>query len=102
MYDRPANLADWLAMRVVGDGLQAQTWESLVEAMVQESGGTAHGTVQSEEKDLGEDQAARVEDWVKAVIADRKRSQHPAPGAPRKEQERPGTASRSFGAEATL
>lgn len=102
VYDRPANLADWLAMRVVGDGLQAQTWESLVDAMVQESGGAAHGTVQSEEEDLGEDQAARVEDWVKAVIAERKLAEHPAPGAPRKERGRSGTASRSAEAEATL
>lgn len=90
VYDRPANLADWLAMRLVGDGLQAQTWESLVGAMVQESGGTAYGTVESEEDDLDGDQAGQVEDWVKTLIADRKRSQHRASGPPRREHGKGG------------
>ena len=101
VYDRPSNLADWLVMRTVGDGLQAQTWESLVEAMVLESGGTAHGTLQSDEEDLDDEQAGRVEDWLKTLIADRKRAQHSA-APPRREHGRQGTANRGGGAEATL
>jgi nucleoside-diphosphate-sugar epimerase len=77
VIDRPANLADWLVMRAVGDGLQGQTWESVVEAMVAESGGDAVGPVQHEEEDLDEDQAEKFDDWLKQLIADRKRSQHP-------------------------
>ncbi len=103
VYDRPANIADWLAMRTVGDGLQAQTWESLVEAMIRESGGTALSGVQSHVEDLDEDQAGRVEDWLKALIAERKRGQHAAgAGAPRREQAKPASAGRAAGAEATI
>ena len=101
VYDRPANLADWLAMRTVGDGLQKQTWESLVEAMVGESGGTAVGTVQTEETDLDAEQAERVEDWLKALIAERKLAQHSAT-AGRRDQARSRPAERAEGAEATL
>ena len=101
VYDRPANLADWLAMRTVGDGLQKQTWESLVEAMVRESGGTAVGAVQTEETDLEADQAERVEDWLKALIAERKLSQHTA-AMGKREQGKPKPMGRPEGAEATL
>ena len=101
VYDRPANLADWLAMRTVGDGLQKQTWESLVEAMVQESGGRAVSPVQAEETDLDEAQAERVEDWLKALIAERKLAQNSAATAKR-EQGRSRPTGRAEGAEATL
>ena len=99
VYDRPASLADWLAMRTVGDGLQNQTWESLVEAMVTESGGALVGSVQSEETDLEEHQAERVEDWLKALIAERKLSQHAA--SARRDQGKSQTSAWSEGAEAT-
>lgn len=101
VYDRPANLADWLAMRTLGDGIQKQTWESLVDAMVQESGGTATGPVQTEETDLDDEQAERIEDWLKAMIAERKLSQHSADTG-RKEQARARPAARPEEAEATL
>ncbi len=88
VYDRPANLADWLAMRVVGDQLQGQTWESVVQAMVAESGGTAVGAVRTAEEDLDEDQAERVEDWLKELIAERKRAQRSSAEASRKSKGR--------------
>jgi NADH dehydrogenase len=103
VYDRPANIADWLAMRTVGDGLQAQTWESLVEAMIRESGGTALSGVQSHVEDLDEDQAERVEEWLKALISERKRAQHAAAaGSSRREQGKAATTGRAAGAEATI
>ena len=76
VYDRPANLADWLMMRAVGDGLQARTWESLVQAMVLESGGAAVNTIQHDETFLDENKAERVEEWVKELVVDRKRAEH--------------------------
>lgn len=75
VYDRPANIADWLVMRTVGGGLQAQTWESLVDAMVKESGGVATAAVQNEETDLGEDEASRIDEWLKDLIMARKRAE---------------------------
>lgn len=94
VYDRPANLADWLAMRVAGDQLQGQTWESVVQAMIVESGGRAAGPVRTEEEDLGDDQAGRVEDWLKDLIAERKRSERSQTGEPRRAK---GSATSSAG-----
>jgi NADH dehydrogenase len=76
VYDRPANLADWLMMRTVGDGLQSRTWESLVQAMVEESGGAAVSPIQHDETFLDEHKAERVEEWVKELVVERKRAEH--------------------------
>ena len=98
VYDRPANLADWLAMRTVGGELQQQTWESLVTAMVAESGGTAAGAVHHVEEDLDREQADRVEEWVKDLVIERKRAQKTSASAHR----RPAPATENLGAEASL
>ncbi|MFN2636508.1 MAG: NAD-dependent epimerase/dehydratase family protein [Gemmatimonadaceae bacterium] len=97
VYDRPANLADWLTMRTVGDGLQAQTWEGLVAAMVVESGGAAASPVQHEEVDLESDQAERVEEWVKELVVERKRAHHARFGNGRASN----VGSEAFGSEAS-
>ncbi|HEX3534653.1 MAG TPA: NAD-dependent epimerase/dehydratase family protein [Gemmatimonadaceae bacterium] len=76
VYDRPASLADWLVMRTVGDGLQARTWESVVEAMVEESGGAAVKLIQQDETFLDERKAERVEEWIKDLVVERKRAGH--------------------------
>ena len=76
VYDRPANLGDWFAMRAIGDGLQARSWESLVLAMVPESGGAAVSPVNHEETFLDEQEAERVEEWVKDLVAERKHADH--------------------------
>ena len=75
VYDRPANLADWLVMRTVGGEVQARSWESLVLAMVEESGGAAVSPVQHDEETLDEAKAERVEAWVKELVVERKRAQ---------------------------
>ena len=89
LFDRPANLVDWLMMRAVGDDLQARTWESLVQAMVEESGGAADTPVQHEETYLDENRAERVEAWVKELIVERKRAEH-ASATPRSSRKKPG------------
>jgi hypothetical protein len=76
VYDRPANIADWFAMRTVGEGLQASAWDGLVRAMVEESGGIAVGAVQHEDTYLDEQQTERVEQWVKDVVTERKRAEN--------------------------
>jgi uncharacterized protein YbjT (DUF2867 family) len=86
LYDRPANLADWFLMRTVGESLQASAWEDVLQAMVAESGGAAAGAIQHEEETLDEDKTARVEEWVKELVMERKRARQPkesAPPAPR-------------------
>jgi NADH dehydrogenase len=89
VYDRPANLADWFAMRTIGDGVQATAWESLVLAMVQESGGAAVSTVQHEETYLDDHQADRIETWVNDLVMERKRGEHATPRPAR--SDRPAT-----------
>jgi NADH dehydrogenase len=86
VYDRPANLADWFAMRTVGDDLQARSWESLVQAMVPESGGAAVTPVRHEETFLDEEQADRVEEWVKELVVERKHADRAKPRASRPER----------------
>jgi hypothetical protein len=76
VYDRPANLADWFVLRTVGEGVQASTWDGLVQAMVGESGGSPSGPVQHEETYLDEQQAERVEQWVKELVMERKRAEN--------------------------
>ena len=73
IYDRPANLADWLVMRTVGEGLQATTWEGLLEAVAAESGGTAASPIKHEEESLTEERALLVEAWLKDLITERKK-----------------------------
>jgi len=75
VYDRPANLADWLVMRTVGEGVQARSWESLLQEIAHESGATSVSPIQHEEEYLDEAQAERVDEWVKALVAERKRQQ---------------------------
>jgi NADH dehydrogenase len=81
VYDRPANLADWVAMRTVGEGMQARTWESLLQAIVVESGATLVSPVQHEEEVLDEDRAKRVEQWIDDLVMARKRQQQARGGA---------------------
>jgi NADH dehydrogenase len=75
VYDRPASLADWLAVRTIGEGMQAQTWESLLQAMVAESGARMVSPIRHEEEILDADKAARVEEWIKELVLERKRGQ---------------------------
>lgn len=96
VYDRPANLADWLVMRTVGDGVQATSWESMVLTMVEESGGARVSPVQSESDYLDQAEAERVEEWVKELVLERKRAQHEVSRAPA----RPGEGREAFGTEA--
>ncbi len=74
VYDRPANLVDWLAMKTVGESMQGLTWEGLIERMVTESGGTAAQGVEHEEETLNEPQAELIETWVKDLVMERKRN----------------------------
>jgi uncharacterized protein YbjT (DUF2867 family) len=79
VYDRPANLADWFVMRTVGEDMQAQSWESLLQSMVEESGGVAVRPIAHDEESLDEDKAERVEAWVKELVLQRKKARQSDP-----------------------
>jgi NADH dehydrogenase len=73
VYDRPANVIDFIAMRAIGDRLQDHTWSHVVEKMVQVSGGSAPDGVESDISSLDEREAAAIDRWVKELIVRQKR-----------------------------
>jgi len=73
VYDRPANVIDFIAMRAVGDRLQDHTWSHVVEKMVQISGGSAPGDVEHETLTLDDDEAAAIERWCEEIAMRAKR-----------------------------
>ena len=70
---RPANVVDWLAINVAGRWLQDQTWQTVVDNMVEFSGGSAPDGVQHCAETLEGDEAEAVEQWVGELVARRKR-----------------------------
>jgi uncharacterized protein YbjT (DUF2867 family) len=73
VYDRPANMIDFLAMRTVGDWLQEHTWSHVVEKVIKISGGRAPAGVESESASLDEGEAKAIERWVADLALRRRR-----------------------------
>jgi NADH dehydrogenase len=73
VYDRPANVIDFIAMRAIGDRLQDHTWSHVVEKMTQRSGGSAPAGVESDSAALDDQEAAAIERWVAELAVRRKR-----------------------------
>ena len=78
LYDRPANLADWLLMRTVGETVQSRSWESLLQTLLAESGAAATTPIQHDEEVLDPDKTERVGAWLRDLILARKRDHHGA------------------------
>jgi nucleoside-diphosphate-sugar epimerase len=76
VYDRPANVIDFIAMRAIGDRLQDHTWSHVVEKMTQLSGGSAPAGVESESVALDDQEAAAIERWVEELAMRRKRGEN--------------------------
>jgi NADH dehydrogenase len=74
VYDRPANVIDFIAMRAVGDRLQDHTWSHVVEKMVQISGGSASDDVERETVTLDDDEAVAIERWCEEIAMRAKRA----------------------------
>jgi uncharacterized protein YbjT (DUF2867 family) len=79
-YTRPSDLVDLIGMRTFGKVAQKATWRSVVERVVERSGGTAEGGVQEETRRLDGADAEEVERWVEEVVMRQKRRAAPAPG----------------------
>ncbi|HKH90431.1 MAG TPA: hypothetical protein VKA54_01445, partial [Gemmatimonadaceae bacterium] len=76
VYDRPANVIDFIAMRAIGDRLQDHTWSHVVEKMIQVSGGAAPEGVQHETESLDDEEAAAIERWCEEIAMRRKRAEN--------------------------
>jgi NADH dehydrogenase len=76
VYDRPASLPDWFTMKAGGAAIQSRTWESLVERMIEVSGGAAADGIEHTEEDLNVDQGDLIEDWLRDLVTARKREEN--------------------------
>ncbi len=73
VFDRAADVADWLIMRTIGQHIQLGTWKSIVRRMVEESGGECADGVHHEIVTLDDAQAEHVETWLRELVLTRKR-----------------------------
>jgi NADH dehydrogenase len=106
VYERPASLADMIALRLGGALLQNGAWRRAVENVVSMSGGTAPRGVEEETETLDEEQADLVDRWLEALVQARRRDDERvatradvapadrAGGSPRAAQRRPDEAAR--------
>jgi len=76
VYDRAANLADWLVMNPIGARLQNATWHETVERVLKESGGRAPRGVEHEFTKLDADQAREVNDWLESLVVAQHQADH--------------------------
>jgi uncharacterized protein YbjT (DUF2867 family) len=75
VYDRPANIADWFAMKTVGEAMQTRTWDSVVQRMIDESGGVAAQGIEHHEENLDDHQSDLIEEWLRDLVMERLRSE---------------------------
>lgn len=83
VYDRAADVADWLIMRSVGQVIQMATWKSIVRSVAEASGGEMVDGVHAEVESLDEQQADRVTEWLRDMVVQRKRDEAPVTGTSR-------------------
>ena len=79
-FTRPSDLVDLVGMRTFGKVAQKATWRSVVDRVVQLSGGVAPDGVQEEETRLADPDAKDVETWVEELVLRKKRESSPDPG----------------------
>lgn len=73
VFERAANTLDFLMIRTVGALVQTANWEAVVRSVVEMSGGD--GEVETESRTLDEQQAARVEEWLRELVLERRRDE---------------------------
>lgn len=78
-YTRPSDLVDLIAMRTLGKVAQKATWRSVVERVVERSGGNAENGIEEETRRLEGADAAEVEGWVEEVVMRHRRQNAPEP-----------------------
>jgi NADH dehydrogenase len=78
VYDRAANVADWLAMNPIGARLQNATWRETVERVVKESGGRAPAGVEREMAKVDDEQAKEVNEWLERLVLAQRQADHEA------------------------
>lgn len=77
VVDRSGSFFDLFAMETVGQTMQDRAWQTVVERVIQESGGRA-ATIETEETTLTGDEAHKAETWAEEIVMERKRKEHEA------------------------
>lgn len=78
VFARAASMMDWLALSTVGGAAQNSTWRTVVERMIEVSGGTSRGV--EEEKSVAHGEEGRaVEEWVGELVSQHRRAAHERP-----------------------
>jgi hypothetical protein len=78
-FTRPSDLVDFIGMRTFGKIAQKATWHSVVQSLVERSGGEAPDGVQEESSTLEGQDAEDVEKWVEELVMAQKREEAPRP-----------------------
>jgi uncharacterized protein YbjT (DUF2867 family) len=73
VYERPASLADLIALRLGGALLQNAAWRRAVENVVSLSGGSTARGVEEDRETLDDEQASLVDRWLEALVQARRR-----------------------------
>lgn len=74
LFDRAASIVDLVVMRTLGERLQDAAWREMIRKVVAESGGTS-AEVQLETEALDEQQADRIEEWLRDLVLELKREE---------------------------
>jgi hypothetical protein len=75
VFARAATLVDWLGISTVGGAAQNATWRTVVERMVEVSGGRSAGVEEEKGVARGEE-ADAIEQWVGGLITRYRRTMH--------------------------
>ena len=73
VYDRPATVVDHLVMRPFGELLQGSSWDHVVQAVVDASGGRAIDGIKHEAADLDAEKTGYIDEWLRELIMHQRR-----------------------------
>lgn len=80
LWDRAANILDFVAVNTVGEIPQNANWKTVAKRVVEASQGTAPDGVQQHSSRLEEDQAEEIERWLDRLVEGRKRRERGGSG----------------------
>jgi NADH dehydrogenase len=78
VFARAANMIDWLAMSTVGGVAQNSTWRTVVQRVIEVSGGVSDGVQELKDVARGEEGAV-IEEWVAELVLQHRRAAHDRP-----------------------
>jgi uncharacterized protein YbjT (DUF2867 family) len=76
VFSQAADLADWVVLQTAAAPAQNANWNTVVERVVELSGGTAPDGVGTEMTSLDEEEAGEAEAWIREMILGRKRAEN--------------------------